>query len=406
MSVYLTRTIEKILPKASSGFKIVLVNGMHGVGKSILLKRLGGKRRYVTLEDDKCLTAARSDPQTFIECIKTPAAIDAMELAPELYLPLKVSVDSSDADGRFWLASAHRLVLQTDVPDRLPGRLAPFDLLPLSIYERNGRGLEQTPFLPEIHRLARKSPFPCSETETWKTIWQGAWPGVIDADETQREQFYKSLVASYISREVLELAGIAKTDAFKRFLRALALLSGRELRYNTLCKLTGTTIATIRRWLSMAEMTGLIYLLPPFYGDVGRQLVKSPKMYLIDTGLIAYLLGIDSPLAFAEHPLADKFFETFVVMEILKSWRHNGRRADFYFFRESQGMEIDLLIQDGDVFHPVAITTSTYPRQTDAKWILKLKDLNVKVGTASVVSMAPEPYAVAPDVFVHNVWNL
>ncbi len=163
---------------------------------------------------------------------------------------------------------------------------------------------------------------------------------------------------------------------------------------------------SVKRWLTVAERTGLIYLLPPFDGRIGRQLVKSPKIYLIDTGLLAHLLRIDSPQTMAEHPLAEKFSETFVVTEILKSWVHNGRTPDFCFFKESRGMEIALLIRSGGKYFPVAVTTKQHPLPADSKWSLKLARLGVKTGPAAVISTAPGAYAVAPDVVVQNVWSI
>lgn len=237
-------------------------------------------------------------------------------------------------------------------------------------------------------------------------IWQGAWPAVIDADGLARKAFYDALVARYVERDVRPLVNLAKPDKFRVFLRALAMVSGEELRFNVISRFAGVHTITVKRWLTVAERTGLIYLLPPFDGRIGRQLVKSPKIYLIDTGLLAHLLRIDSPQTMAEHPLAEKFFETFVVTEILKSWVHNGRTPDFCFFKESRGMEIALLIRSGGKYFPVAVTTKQHPLPADSKWSLKLARLGVKTGPAAVISTAPGAYAVAPDVVVQNVWSI
>lgn len=406
MSNYLPRTIEKIIPKASERFKVVMLSGMRQVGKSTLLKHLGGERQCVSLDSVNLLLTAQNDPQFFFELIKAPAFIDEIQLAPELFRSLKETVDKSDATGQFWISGSQRLSLMSNVSDKLPGRLMPFDLLPLSLYEREGLGLEQLHYHPGLWNPTSAKLRTRSTDETWQIIWQGAWPQVISDDELQREWFFESLISLYIDKDVKELANVAKTMEFKKFLVALAFLSGQELRYNTLCKLTGATVATIRRWISIAQASGLIYLLPPFDKNIGKQLVKSPKMYLIDTGLIAYLLQIKTPQAFSEHPNAGNYFETFVITEILKSWVHNGRQPNFFFFRESQGMEIDLLIQDGELLHLIEIKKGRHPLTQDAKWLIKFKEMGLKIGNSSIICTTPEPYALAPNLWVHNLWQI
>lgn len=171
-------------------------------------------------------------------------------------------------------------------------------------------------------------------------IWQGAWPAVIDADGLARKAFYDALVARYVERDVRPLVNLAKPDKFRVFLRALAMVSGEELRFNVISRFAGVHTTTVKRWLTVAERTGLIYLLPPFDGRIGRQLVKSPKIYLIDTGLLAHLLRIDSPQTMAEHPLAEKFLRRLWLPKFSRAGCITAARLTFAFSKKAAGWKL------------------------------------------------------------------
>lgn len=404
---YLPRTLEKVIEEASSRFKVVMVSGMRQVGKSTLLQhKAAPDRRLVTLDNTSRLMTARSAPELFLQQFPAPALIDEIQLAPELFRPLKAAVDGSEAKGQYWITGSQRFSLMNQVTDSLPGRLIAFELMPLSLYERDGLGALQQPYLPSSGCLAESRLKWRNPDETWKVIWQGAWPEVIHDDSMKREWFFNSLMDLYISRDIAQLANVSKTLEFRRFLTALAFLSGRELRLNTLAEMSGVDTVTVRRWLSIAEASGLIYLLKPFERNIGKQLVKSPRLYMADTGLMAVLLNIQTPEEMRRHAMAGHFYETFVVMEIVKSWVHNGKVPDICFLRESRGMEVDLLIHQEGKYFPVEIKTGLRPALSDAKWILKLESLGIPVGMASVISMADEPYAISPGIIVHSIWNM
>lgn len=404
---YLPRTLEKVIEQASSRFKVVMVSGMRQVGKSTLLKRKAlPDRRLVTLDNTSRLMTAKSAPELFLQQFPAPALIDEIQLAPELFRPLKAAVDESEAKGQYWITGSQRFSLMKQVTDTLPGRLIAFELMPLSLYERDGLGALQQPYFPSAACLATSRLPWRNPDETWQVIWQGAWPEVIHDDATNREWFFNSLIDLYISRDVAQLANVSKTLAFRRFLVALAFLSGQELRLNTLAEMSGVDTVTARRWLSIAEASGVIYLLKPFERNIGKQLVKSPRLYMADTGLMAVLLNIQTPEEMMRHTMAGHFYETFVVMEIVKSWVHNGKVPDICFLRESRGMEVDLLIHQDGKYFPVEIKAGLRPALSDAKWILKLESLGIPVGMASVISMAAEPYALSSNIIVHGIWNM
>lgn len=401
---YLPRTLEPVIEKASNTFKIVMLSGLRQSGKSTLLQHLSdSSRQYVTLDNAAKRINALEAPEEFFRSNPAPATIDEIQLAPDLFRAMKEAVDADSKTGQYWISGSQRLSLMSNVSEKLPGRLVSFDLWPMSIYERFGKGLEQKPYRPdkEPGNLKEKN-----KEDIWPIIFQGAWPRVLDADEQARSWFFDSLMDLYISRDIAALTGVDKTLEFQKFLQAIAIRSGQELKLQTLAQMCSVSIPTIRRWLSIAEASGIIFLLKPFSSNINKQIVKSPKLYMADTGLMAACLHIESVEELKRHPNSGSFFETFVVTEILKSWCHNGRRADFYFYRDSAGMEIDLLIHSKGLYFPVEIKAKSSPDSHDAKWIKKFKDMKIPTGQASIISMTPERYYVAPEVVVHSVWEL
>ena len=400
---YLRRTLEPVIEKASEHFKVVMLSGLRQVGKSTLLKMIAGEnRRYITLDNTAQRLMANEDPSSFFEHNQAPAIVDEIHLTPSLFRPLKEKVDAQNDKGQYWLSGSQRLHLMHQVSDALPGRLIAFDLYPLSVYERLGLGLEQKPFVPgHVGTLPK-----FDTSETWEMIFQGAWAEVLNLDHTERQWFFDSLIDLYLSRDVAALTGVEKTLEFRKFLKALAARTGQELRIQILAQMCDVGMPTIKRWLSIAEASGLIYLLPPYSGNINKQIVKSPKVYLADTGLAAALLGISSAQEMQQHSFNGQFFETFVITEILKSYCHNGKKPDFFFHRDSTGMEIDLLIHSNGCYYPVEIKAKSTPDIHDCKWIRALQKTSIPTGTASVIAMPQSVYNLAPDIVVQSVWDI
>lgn len=407
MAEYLHRTLENVILKASERFKVVMVSGMRQVGKSTLLQKLSDHRTSVSVDVFENLLFAKNRPMEFLKRYSSPALIDEIQLVPELFPALKATVDKSDDRGQYWITGSQRLALMKGVSDCLPGRLLPFELLPFSIYEREGLGLDQKPYIPSENILFQKPMLTHRTVEqTWEVIFQGAWPDVIGDSEQYRLGFFKTLVELYLSKDVKDYAGVDKTIEFQKFLQALAIRSGQELKLNALATEVGISVITLKRWLSIAQATGLIFYLPAFSVNINKQLVKSPKIYMIDTGLIAYLLGIQSPSEMSRHTNAGSFFETFVISEIYKSWVHNGLSPDFYFLREQNGMEIDLLIHHNGRYHAVECKTTAIPSFRSAKWISHFKRWGINTGMSAVISTVEEPFAISEDVIVHSIWEI
>ena len=401
---YLHRTIENVLPKQSAFYKGVMISGMRQVGKSTLLKQIGEQRRYLTLNNSRLLRMAKEAPEEFLVLNPPPVTIEEVQWAPELFPALKAAFDETEDRGLVWLAGSQRLSLWSQVADKLPGRVASFDLMPFSIYERQGLGLSQKPYIPSINlpRLLK----PKTVSETWDVIYQGAWPDVLRADNDTREIFYDQLIKLYIANDVVQLNSIEKRLEFQKFLTVLATRSGQELNYSDLSKDCGINLPTVKAWLSIVEASGLVFLLPPFYENIEKRLVKSPKMYFVDTGLVCFLLDIQSSEELSRYYNRGAIFETFVISEILKSWVHNAKRPSFYFYRDFEKSEVDLLIHDSGVYYPIEIKSSVTVSSKKLTGLEAFKKNVKNSAMASVISMTPEPYVMEGQVINHSIWDI
>lgn len=400
---YLPRTIEPIIKSASEVFKVVALTGVRQAGKSTCLKTLadGTDRRFYSLDREENLLDAQASPAAFLDRRPFPLLLDEIQLVPHLLLEVKARVDEESEYGQVWVSGSQKFALMKGLVDTMVGRVCPLELMPLSIYEREGLGLEQKPFVPSNHppsKLAQRS-----SEDIWNLIWHGAWPAVQNMKSFQRRQFYRSLIQTYLERDLYQV-DVSKLSDFKIFLIQLARRTGQELRINALAQDVGVTDKTIKAWLSVVENTGIIYLLRPYYANIGKQFVKSPKIYFCDTGLAAELLKFDSPENLARSNEAGAFFETFVVTELLKSWVHNGEEPQFYFYRDSKRQkEIDLLIRSNGKLHPVEIKCSTAPTQSAIKNFSELDALNEEIGHGAVISMSPRTYALSDKVTAHSI---
>lgn len=369
----------------------------------MLLQRLAGERRHVSLDHFQALDLAQDDPDTFFRQYAPPVWIDEFERAPKLGPALRALLDGTDERGLVWPTASQTRMLRQPLAEALPANVTALELFPLSLYERQGKGREQKPFLP-TGSLERGPLNPVTQDELWRIIWQGAWPEVVQSDAKGRDGFFERFLQILLDRDVFA-AGVRRLPEFAKFLSILAGRIGREFVVGEVQAEAGIARETARDWLDIAVATGVVYLLPAFCEDVGKTLIKKPKLYFTDTGFAAWLCRSPSPAALRSAHNAEAFFENFVVMEILKSWRHNGRTAHFYFYRDAQRREIDLLIRKDDVYHPIAIESSDTPNRS----VLKAFDVlqgHVRRGPGALVCTAPQARYLTSDVIALPVWDL
>lgn len=368
-NMYIQRTSEKVIEKFSKQFKVVLITGARQVGKSTLLKHCEPDRNYVSLDDLQIREMAINEPKLFLENYKAPLIIDEIQYAPNLLSYIKLIVDKSEKKGQYWLTGSQQFHLMKNVSESLAGRVGIVDLMGLSLSEIS-ENPNNLPFFPsneyiEQRRINHKY---FSVSDIFQFIYNGSFPALNNKDEFQdRNAFYSAYLRTYIERDIRDLSSISNEMKFLNFIRVVAARTGQVLKYSELANEVDISEPTAKSWLSILVSSNMVYLLQPYYRNINKRMTKMPKIYFLDTGLCAYLTGWSSPEVIQQGAMNGAFFETFVVSEIIKSYRHNGERPLIYWYRDKKQKEIDLLIERDGKLHPVEIKLTSSPNKSMVK---------------------------------------
>ena len=397
--MYVSRTLETFIRRATAQFSVLLVTGARQVGKTTLLLHLSrDERTYVSLDDPLVLSLAREDPPLFLQRFPPPVLIDEIHYAPQLLPYLKMAVDKSRDPGLFWLTGSQQFHLMKGVSESLAGRVGVVHLLGLSRKEMAAQGLECAPFLPTPDaiggRLGKSGKLPLKDL--YRLIWRGAFPAMALSHEVDRDFFYSSYVQSYLQRDVRDLARVGDEMAFLRFLRAAAARTGQLLNLTDLSRDVHVAVNTAKNWLSILQASGVAYLLEPYHTNLTSRLVKTPKLYFLDTGLCAYLTEWSSPETLEAGAMSGAILETWIMAELLKGYLHNGRRAPFYYYRDKDQKEIDLLIVEDGTIYPLEFKKTASPNKEDVRHFQILKKLSMPIGPGGVICLSEQSLPLTP----------
>jgi predicted AAA+ superfamily ATPase len=391
--MYVVRTLENFVGKAAGQFPVLLLTGARQVGKTTLLKHLAGKdRTYVTLDDPLVLSLAKEDPALFMQRFPAPVLIDEIQYAPELLPHVKMEADRNRLPGLFWLTGSQHFHLMKEVSESLAGRVGIVQLLGLSRRECAGMGGAQAPFLPIPEEL-RQRQGPANQLtlkDLYQIIWRGCFPAIALSAEADRDLFYSSYLQTYLQRDLRDLARVGDEMAFLRFLRASAARTAQLLNLAELARDADVAPNTAKKWLSILQASGLVYLLEPYHSNMTKRLVKSPKLYFLDTGLCAYLAEWSSPETLEAGAMSGTILQTWIMGEILKSWWHNGRRAPFYYYRDKDQKEIDLLIVQDGAIYPLEFKKTASPDKGAVRHFQVLEKLKMPIGPGGVICLAAQ----------------
>jgi len=372
-------------------FPVILVTGPRQIGKSTLLQntRKTGRMPYITFDDASEVTAVKTDPKTFLAIHRPPVILDEIQYVPELFPYLKMEADRHRKKGMYFLTGSQQFHLMKDASESLAGRIGILQLMGLSMRETSGDKFS-APFIPLAGYFSAraKSAKQYSSAEIWKAIHTGSFPAVVTGYSKQKA-FYDSYIRTYIERDVRALAQVGDELTFMRFITVVANRTGQMLNYRDMARDVQISEPTAKKWLSVLVTSGLVYLLQPFSMNVEKRVVKTPKLYFLDTGLAAYLTKWTNPDVLKQGAAAGAFFETFVISEILKSYYNNGIEPALFYYRDKDGKEIDLLIFENGTLYPLEIKMTATPKTDDVAVFKVLKSVKKhKIGTGGLVCMS------------------
>ncbi len=337
----LKRALAGKLLQSAKKMPVLTITGPRQSGKTTLTRAVFPDKAYFSLESPVNREAAISDPQGVLARFPDGAIFDEIQLAPDLLSYIQVEVDERDTPGRFVLTGSQNLTLMQSVSQTLAGRSSLFTLLPFSTAELYGKD----PVDPRHVASATATSEP--EAGLWELLWTGLYPRIHDKGLDPQE-WLSNYHKTYVERDLRDLLRVMDLDGFERFVRLAAARTGQELNYASLASDAGISQPTARQWLTALRVGSLVVVLQPHHQNYRKRLRKRPKLHFLDSGLVCYLLGINSPKVLEHHPLRGAIFESFVVSELTKAFVHRGLEAPLYHWRDATGHEIDVIIDTGE----------------------------------------------------------
>jgi predicted AAA+ superfamily ATPase len=377
--------MESAVRHLAKSFAVVLVTGSRQTGKTSLLQELYSALPYVTFDNPVQYNESVADPLGFFGKYVPPAVLDEIQYAPHLFPYIKMMADGVYGKGRygdrkrrkglFFMSGSQQFVLMKNVSESLAGRIGILNLHGLSRREIAGNVFTK-PFLPTKEYF--KSRKPSVTNEDHKTIWEAIQRGCLPElqnPKTNREAFYSAYVKTYIERDVRQLANVGDELSFYQFMTAMAARNGQLLNYAAVAQDIGVSLPTIERWTSILRTSNIIFLLQPYHNNILKRALRTPKLYFLDTGLVCYLSGWNTPQVLERGAAAGAIFESYCIAEIIKSYANAGREPALFFYRDKEQNEIDLLIHENGTLYPVEIKKHATPRPEDIKAFRRIEKI-------------------------------
>ncbi|MGA1826240.1 MAG: ATP-binding protein [bacterium] len=374
---YINRGIEETIKDAAQQFPSVILTGPRQSGKTTLLKHLFSKsHRYVSMDNPELRLLATDEPALFFENYPPPIIIDEIQYTPQIFSYIKQFIDNDRSKkGHFLLTGSQSFPLMAKVSESLAGRIAVLSLLSFSFKE-------QFPQKPTFDMLLLQ-----------KRILQGGFPELVTIEDVNNELWFASYFQTYLERDVRQLRQIGDLGDFQRFMQLLAAFNGQNVNLSSLSRDIGLTVNTIKAWISLLEASQQIVLIKPFYLNQGKRIIKSPKIYFLDTGLLCYLTGITSAEQVFKGPSSGQLFETAIVGEIIRNFYSQGKIPRIYWWRTSHGEEVDFIIEDKGRLIPLEAKLTSKVNKIMAKNLISFWSLfSNKIDKALVVNLSQEGF--------------
>ena len=375
---YIPRDLERELRAADAEFPVLMVTGPRQSGKSTLLQHIFPDKRYITLDDPIQRKLALEDPRLFLENAGPACILDEIQYAPELLSFIKMEVDRDRSrHGRFVLTGSQHFPLMHQMSESLAGRVAMYELLPF--------GWKEAGLAPTLNVM-----------ECFQALHRGFYPDPL-AHGVDRKRYYGSYLQTYIERDIRQILAVQDLRRFQDFIELLAARTGQLLNLNEVGRECGVSFPTAKRWLSLLESSRVVYLLRPFHRNIAKRVIKSPKLYFVDTGLLAYLLRYPDGDTLRAGPMAGAIFENFIVTEALKLRCHTRAAYELYFYRDSNQQEIDLVVEAAQRFLLLEVKLSKTPSPDDAA-VMKRQSALFPGARGAVLCFAEETIRAAESI--------
>ena len=403
---YIPRNLEQIVNQVTKEYPAVLVTGPRQVGKTTMLRKLmeGTDRSYVSLDDLGERSLAREDPELFLQMHKPPVLIDEVQYAPELFTYIKIYVDTHQEPGAFWLTGSQVFRLMDGVQESLAGRVAVLSLTSLAQAEICGSPMP--PFELELDALREREGerTPADVNEIFQRIYRGSMPAVVSRQVSNSQIFYSSYISTYIERDVKELSEAIDSLKFFRFMTAAAARCSQMLNVSEIAQDADINQKQAKDWLQILEKLGIIFYLHPYSNNLLKRLVKTPKLYFYDSGLVCYLTRWSSAEVLQSGAMNGAVLENYVVSEIAKTYINSGREPYMYYYRDKDAREIDLVLEHDGMLNPLEIKKTSNPGTELTRVFGLLDKASVPRGKGAVICMRMKVGAIDRDNYIVPVW--
>lgn len=405
---YIPRALEPVVLDVSKEYPVVLVTGPRQVGKTTMLKKLmeGTTRTYVSLDDLTARNLAKTDPELFLQLYKPPVLIDEIQYASELFPYIKLHVDQNQKAGDFWITGSQVFRMMRGVQESLAGRVAVLSLSSMSQSELFGG--DSKPFTVDLNFLTERAKRrkPADTGEIYQRIFRGSMPAIASGRNTKSAIFYSSYLSTYVERDVKELSGANDSLKFLRFVTAVAARCAQMLNIAEIARDADINQKQAKDWLGILETLGIIFYLHPYSNYTLKRLVKTPKLYFYDTGIVCYLTKWSSVETLESGAMNGAVLENYVVSEIAKTYWNTGNVPFLYYYRDKDAREIDLVLERDGVLSPIEIKKSASPGPEIVKTFALLDRASVPRSKGAVLCMKMELSAIDRDHYLIPIWMI